>query len=681
MICSRTKETKEDAMTKIRIKTDALKDRESLSTALVVMAFLGIIFKNVLFWAFIYGPNYYETNFVAGLQKGLPHLYISFSVVALVCSFALLMRKNGSRFVYLLAIDAVYTVIGLLYVCYLRYFSDLPSVKMVSVISFESGDMPTDPKNATVPLVFADVLFIIDFIVIYFVWFWKSRLGNFSYGERSFAKNSIEKAGFVGKSKKRAEGARKCAFIAVSVITAICLFAVPLDFAARGAASAEYKAVYGSAFARDKAAALSPIGYLADDIAKNLFDNGKISKEDEKLVEDYFEWNRGNYAPSEYTGKFAGKNFIFLQLESVEDFVIGNSIDGQEITPTLNSLLSKSYYFHNIKDRVTCGNSSDCDTMVMASMAPSNGIATFNFYARNRFMSMPQLFLKNGYDTAYYMGAGDSIWNYPEMMENGIRFEGADFDFDKSKKINTYISDESILKQAMDKMEARGFLTSDKPFYAHITLCNSHAPFIMPEELEELKLSDALAANAMGDYLQAVHYVDGVLGRFLAEAETRGFLDNTVLLFTGDHRGIHKYYPFEINKLSDADYKDWMGRNNDASLPIILYDPTMPDGEARMFEAYGTQIDVMPTVMDLFGVPHEQFADTAMGRSLFSPAFNATVDGNGEFYNNPSETDKEYMLSSFKVANIIYKSDYFKDKLPPPPPLRRPNETGRNGNN
>lgn len=657
--------------TKAKLKTDIFKDRESLSTALVVMAFLGVIFKNVLFWAFIYGPNYYEPNTVAGLAKGLPHFYISFSVVALICSFALLMNKKNSRFFYFLAIDALYSLVGLIYVCYLRYFSDLPSVKIVSIISLETGDMPTDPKNATIPLVFADVLFIIDFIVIYFVWFWKTRLGNFSFGDRSFAKNSIEKASFTGKSGKRAESARKCAFIAVAAVTAICLFAVPLDYAARGVNSAEYKAVYGAPFARDKAAALSPIGFLADDIAKTTFDNGRISKEDIALVEDYFQWNGNNYAPSEYTGKFAGKNFIFLQLESVEDFVIGNSIDGQEITPTLNRLLSKSYYFHNIKDRVTCGNSSDCDTMVMLSMAPSNGIATFNFYARNRFMSMPQLFSNNGYDTAYYMGAGDSIWNYPEMMEYGVMFDGADFDFDKSKKINTYISDESLLKQAMDKMEARGFLTSGKPFYAHITLCNSHAPFIMPEELKGLKLSRSLASNTMGDYLQAVHFVDGVLGRFLDEAETRGLLDNTVLLFTGDHRGIHKYYPFDINKLSSADYKEWMGRNNDASLPIIIYDPSMPDGEARTFEAYGTQIDVMPTVMDLFGVPHEQFADTAMGRSLFSPAFNATVDGNGEFYNNPSDRDKEYMLSSFKVANIIYKSDYFKDKLPQRPP--RPN--------
>lgn len=644
---------------------DVFKDRESFSTALVAMALIGILFKNILFWAYMYGPNFYQTDFVAGLANGLPTCYVSLSVIALFCSFALLMNRKSSRLIYLLTVDFIVTALCMIYICFIRCFNDLPSFRMMFVIvNLNTEDMPSDPGNVMMPFVLSDILFFVDFIAIYFVWFWKSRLGNFSYGERSFAKNPIEKAGFDVKTHRKAQSARRYTFAAVSALTAICLIAVPLDYSVKGPSSSAYKAVYGSAFASDRAAALSPVGYFADDLAKAIFKSKKASAKDLKTVEDYFEWNKKNYTESEYTGKFAGKNFIFIQLESVEDFVIGNSIDGQEITPNLNKLLGKSYYFHNIKDRVTCGNSSDCDVMVMSSMAPANGLATGNFYAKNTYVSMPQLFLNDGYNTGYYYGAGDSIWNYKGLMQYAFKFEGADFDLDKSDKVNTYVSDESVLMQAMDKMDARGFLSDGKPFYTHITLCNSHAPFIMPEELRGLKLSKSLAANPMGNYLQAVHFVDGVLGRFLEEAEARGYLDNTVIWFTGDHRGVHKYYPHEINKLSDSDYKEWMGRNTDASLPVIIYDPSMPDGEARTFEAYGTHIDAMPTIMDLFGISHDLFADTAMGRSLFSPVFNATVDGEGRFYNHPSEEDKEYMLSSFEVANIIYKYNLFADKLP-----------------
>lgn len=651
--------------TNVAGKYDVFKDRESFSTALVVMPLFGSLFKIILFWAYMYGPNYYQADFVAGLANGLPHFYVSLSVIALFCGIALLMNRKVSRFIYLLALDFVVTAIAMIYVCYIRNFNDLPTLKMMfAIVNTNTDDMPSDPANVIMPFVFSDVLFFVDFMAVYFVWFLKSRLGNFSYGERSFVKNPIEKAGFDGKSHKRVKNARKIAFAAVSAVTAICLFAVPLDYSVRGSASSAYNAVYGSVFARDRAAALSPVGYFADDFSKMLFENKTVTAEELKLVEDYFEWNKNNYAPSEYTGRFQGKNFIFIQLESIEDFVIGNSIDGQEITPNLNKLLKKSYYFHNIKDRVTCGNSSDCDTMVMLSMAPANGLASANFYAANTYVSMPQLFLKNGYNTGYYYGAGDSIWNYKDLMQYGAKFEGADFDLDKSDKVNTYVSDESVLKQAMDKMDARGFLSAGKPFYTHVTLCNSHAPFILPDKFRELKLSESLASTAMGHYLQAARYIDSILGRFIEEAGERGYLDNTVILFTGDHRGVHKYYPHEINRMSNADYKEWMGRNTDASLPVIIYDPSMPEGEARTFEAYGTHIDVMPTVMDLFGISHDQFADTAMGRSLFSPVFNAAVDGEGVFYNNPSEEDKAYLLSAFKVANIIYKYDLFKDRIP-----------------
>src|SRR3712207_8394892 len=44
---------------------------------------------------------------------------------------------------------------------------------------------------------------------------------------------------------------------------------------------------------------------------------------------------------NKYKGIFKGKNLITIQIESLENFVIGKSIDGEEITPNLNKLLKK----------------------------------------------------------------------------------------------------------------------------------------------------------------------------------------------------------------------------------------------------------------------------------------------------------------------------------------------------
>jgi lipoteichoic acid synthase len=44
-------------------------------------------------------------------------------------------------------------------------------------------------------------------------------------------------------------------------------------------------------------------------------------------------------------GVAEGRNIITIQLESVQSFLIGATVNGTEITPVLNNLLKESYYF------------------------------------------------------------------------------------------------------------------------------------------------------------------------------------------------------------------------------------------------------------------------------------------------------------------------------------------------
>ena len=63
-------------------------------------------------------------------------------------------------------------------------------------------------------------------------------------------------------------------------------------------------------------------------------------------------------------GIFKDKNVILIQVESLENMAIGQSVGGVEITPTLNKLVSAgspSLYFPNVYDQTKAGNSSDCD--------------------------------------------------------------------------------------------------------------------------------------------------------------------------------------------------------------------------------------------------------------------------------------------------------------------------------
>lgn len=86
----------------------------------------------------------------------------------------------------------------------------------------------------------------------------------------------------------------------------------------------------------------------------------------------------------------------------------------------------------------------------------------------------------------------------------------------------------------------------EKPFYGFMFFESTHAPYSFPEEtalrpdylreLDYMKLN--LRENIDGihaRYINAAHHIDQQVGRLLEHLRTQKLLDNTVVVFTGDH--------------------------------------------------------------------------------------------------------------------------------------------------
>ncbi|RKJ28250.1 hypothetical protein D7X33_42700, partial [Butyricicoccus sp. 1XD8-22] len=54
-------------------------------------------------------------------------------------------------------------------------------------------------------------------------------------------------------------------------------------------------------------------------------------------IDNYVQANQAS-VNSEMFGKYKGRNVILVQLESLQSFVINNEMNGEEVTPFLNSL-------------------------------------------------------------------------------------------------------------------------------------------------------------------------------------------------------------------------------------------------------------------------------------------------------------------------------------------------------
>jgi lipoteichoic acid synthase len=396
---------------------------------------------------------------------------------------------------------------------------------------------------------------------------------------------------------------------------------------------------------------MSPLGYHGFDLKYFVGRNKELSDLDINDVQSWINNNKEDIPDNEYFGMLKGKNLIAIQVESLENFVINKKVYGQEITPTLNKLLSGSLYFDNIYEQNNSGTSSDCDLMVNTSIFPIRATSTFPTYPWTKYNSLQNILNNEGYTTISTHAELPGSWNWAEPHKSF----GADKlwdinEFNIDEVIGPGLSDESYLKQIANKIKSE-----NQPFYTFIATLTSHGPFEMPEDKKLLNLPKELDDNMLGGYFQSVRYADEAIKLFIEELEKNGQLDNTVLMIYGDHGGVHKFYEEEIK---DAPLNENWWQENDKKIPFIIYNK---DLKATTISKAGGQVDFLPTISYLLGVERSKFDNTSMGRVLVNTNRNATILNNGDIMGTPKDENEENHLKDvFKIADDIIEGNYFK---------------------
>lgn len=396
---------------------------------------------------------------------------------------------------------------------------------------------------------------------------------------------------------------------------------------------------------------MSPLGYHGFDLKYFVGRNKELSDSDINDVQSWINNNKEDIPDNEYFGMLKGKNLIAIQVESLENFVINKKVYGQEITPTLNKLLSGSLYFDNIYEQNNSGTSSDCDLMVNTSIFPIRATSTFPTYPWTKYNSLQNILNNEGYTTISTHTELPGSWNWAEPHKSF----GADKlwdinEFNIDEVIGPGLSDESYLKQIANKIKSE-----NQPFYTFIATLTSHGPFEMPEDKKLLNLPKELDDNMLGGYFQSVRYADEAIKLFIEELEKNGQLDNTVLMIYGDHGGVHKFYEEEIK---DAPLNEDWWQENDKKIPFIIYNK---DLKATTISKAGGQVDFLPTISYLLGVERSKFDNTSMGRVLVNTNRNATILNNGDIMGTPKdENEEKHLKDVFKIADDIIEGNYFK---------------------
>lgn len=398
---------------------------------------------------------------------------------------------------------------------------------------------------------------------------------------------------------------------------------------------------------------MSPIGYHLFD-GLRLFGEAKgieLADQERTDVQNWLASNAESLPDNSYKGKFQGKNLIVIQVESLENFVIGQKVNGQEITPNLNRLLGNSLYFSNFYEQVNNGTSSDSDLMTTTSVFPVRKGANFFRYPTNTYNSLPKLMQGIGYQTISTHSEPAGSWNWVEAHHNiGYQTSWDLRTYKEDDTVGLGLSDESYLRQLGEKMT-----NVQSPFMLHVITLSSHGPFDLPEKTKSMNLDPNLDKTIMGAYFQAINYTDTQIGAFLNKLDQLGLLDQSVVAIYGDHTGVHKYYQDQVDAIPSLENEAW--RTHSLQLPFIIYSKGMQGEE---IPTIGGQIDTLPTLAYLMGVDKAKYETTAMGKILVNTNRNYTILNDRTIVGTPpSEADKNHLLNAFQIADWLHESNYF----------------------
>lgn len=330
------------------------------------------------------------------------------------------------------------------------------------------------------------------------------------------------------------------------------------------------------------------VKFIGEKMARSSIKEEEIQKELKELVP--------KAEGRKYRGIGKGKNLIVIQMESFQNFPIGRTYNGQEITPNINKLLkSDTLYFNNYYQSLGKGNTADAEFATLNSFYPVTEREAYRLYVENNYNGLPWLLRQQGYGTLAFHGNVRTFWNRGQMYPQ----EGFDFFYSQEYLNPTEISgfgitDKELFRQAVDILKQQ----TGQTFSFMVTVTN-HIPYDLEDSLVSLKLKPE-DETLFGHYLQAVHYADEAIGELIERLKEEGLYENTVIAMYGDHHGM-LISDDDFYKSIQEEVPKYIGREYDydemLNIPLIIHVPN--SGVKETIETTGGEVDFLPTIANI----------------------------------------------------------------------------------
>lgn len=374
-------------------------------------------------------------------------------------------------------------------------------------------------------------------------------------------------------------------------------------------------------------------------------------------LDSYYE-NREIDPDNEMTGIFEGKNLIFIQLESIDTWMV-NDIS----MPFFTEMAEKGMDFENFyAPKFLSASTFNTETIANTGLVTPMNSGKVSYFTDNYYpYSAPNLFKSEGYTVESFHRSSGAIYNRGDSHKNW-----------GYTAYNSY-GDMNMRDANLDTEMMQGYdkIVKDEPFMSFIITYSGHGPY-NGESVEVERYYDIIKAqvpeDAEEEYIWALchaYETDQFLKMLYEQLKADGKLEDTVFVMYSDH---YDHYVSDESLLQK--YKGGTDHYLWCNIPFVIY---CEGYEPVKIDKVISSFDILPTVVNLFNLDTD--GRYYVGNDAFSE------NGGYAFFQNTSwidsetyfnvETDPATEFSKKRCAEInerlniswdAVKTDYFAKK-------------------
>jgi len=569
--------------------------------------------------------------------------------------FLLLINPLGSAMLFLgfsflfrgkrkyTSLVIIYTLMSILLyanIVYYRFFSDFITIPTLSQTQ-NFGDLGGSVLSLLKPY---DILFFVDVFVMFYL---------------RFSRKIQKESNRLGYKKA----------------TAIIAFALAISVLNLGLAEADRPQLLSRGFDRNYIVKyLGMYNYTIYDSVETMKASSQRALADSSDITEVINYTKSNYAKpnAKYFGAAKGMNVIYLHLESFQNFLINYKLNGEEVTPFLNSLTKdkNTMYFDNFFHQTGQGKTSDAEFMLENSLFGLPQGSAYITKAQNTYQAAPSILKDYGYTSAVFHGNNGSFWNRNVIYKS--------FGYDKFFDANYYNTDSSgdmaeygVLDKPFFEQSQSLLSSLPQPFYTKLITVGNHYPYKMDQNLVTIDKANT-GDPSVDNYFQTARYADEAIEQVFNQLKELGLYDNTMIVLYGDHYGISDNHNTAMEQVIGKEITPFESANLQR-VPLFIHVPGMQGGTDH---TYGGQTDLLPTVLHLLGIDTQKFVQ--FGSDLLSeehdeivPFRNGdfvspTIDSiNEKFYDNKTGLllDDSQLESAKTIKNEVDHKLHLSDKV------------------